>query len=887
MFLKLARRAAGLLFCFCVFSGASEAFDGLDLPLTLKRGEYRHFKVNENLKKNLASNRFLEMDILNQGGEEATFFLVLEDAESSGYWSRLNFKTTLVPGVNKAVFDLKRKVGERGSSKSGRRLDFKKLQKVFVSLDPDKKSSLRKVRIKDIRLLEPPPLDLPKGAFFFDFAGTDMPAADFADATVVTEKTAYKKDKGHGFAMLDLWQARDARFAPDALSSALSVNKAVFQIDLPAGKYRYELVWDELGYWEPPFWRDRFFTVNGKPALKESRFTARDYLRDILSFREEPENGTSAAEFYLDKAFAPVQGEFVSNGKAFFAFEGDPTGASLNTLFIWPEEKEGEAAKFREELGKSYRLEFERRYRNVETSGKRAGKHKTLNASFFSSSQEHKPNGECGKQKKAKLVSAIDGLAYFEICVNADPREPLTFEIQNFSGPGGKLSGARLDFGAYRFRPMSIDLNHETFSLKTQDMELIRHPSIELNGYATRYLNLSLGKEKKNLAPGSYRGEVVFKQGGAKDTLRFEILILDHSYGPLPFKAGFIGLNPFSAPYFEAKDKEELERTFRDNALRALSAGGFNLFTGLPSPKLTYRGPEKKSFSLNTQALDEFLENVQSNEVFMYNESFPANFSTGHQRNAGQSEKSFWENIEKGLGKIWSKHKQKDFVWLYSDEATGYRDAVAEDTQKFKRYKEIFPGLKLGGFGNLETWEKGKDLYQKWDYGLYSDIPSRASLNKLKKNGQKTGVYNLCAEREAALEFCFGPLLYMMKNAGIERYFEWHAAAIHNYPGFDLDGREADIALFLPGSAGEIVLTRRYFRAVRGLEISRKLFLLERYLNSRQAPGLKEIKAKKWLESIKRKNIFPLKRFVRTQAALFSKNESFEKTLDGFLLAFF
>ena len=886
MFLILINFSKALFLGLCFLSYAGAVFEGSETPMIVKQGEYRQIRVNEKLKKVLGSNRFLEMAILNKGREKSTFFLVMEDSGSAGYWSRLNFKTTLVPGLNKVVFDLKRQVGERGSSKTERRLDYGKLKKVFVSLDPDKKSSLKKALIKDMRLLTPPALNLPKGALFFDFAGNGMPSANFKGARVVTEGSSYSKSKKHGFALLDLWKARDSVFAPEALSSSLSVNKAVFQVDLPPGTYHYELIWDELGYWEPPFWKDRLLTVNGKPRLKESRISTRDYLRDALSLREEPPNGASAAEFYIDKAFKPVTGEFKSDGKAFFAFEGDPTGASLNTLFIWPADKAEEAAYFKKALRMSYKSEFGRRYRRVEGPGQES-KEKKLKASFVAINGEYGPKDKCGERRKARVVSAPDGLAFLEICVNVNPELPLTYKIKTLSAPGKKFGREDLSLGVYRFRPLSIDLNHETYSVQAQELEKLVHPSVELNGYATRYFNLSLRTGKGEAAPGRYRGEIVFEQGGSKETLMFDFFILQKRYGALPIKAGFIGLVPFSAPYFEAGDKEALKEAYRNSAREAMDKAGFNLFTGVPSPKLSYQGAERKKFVLETKNMDDFLGQVKNDEVFMYNEGFPEKFFTGHQRNAGQSEKSFWKNMTVELEKILAQHKGKKFVWLYSDEATGYRDAVEEDLRSLNRYKKIFPGLKMGGFGNLATWEEGKKLYKKWDYGFFSDIPSRSALKRLKKSGQKAGIYNLCAGRESNLKFCFGPLLYMMKNAGIERYFEWHAAAIHNYPGFDLDGREADIALFLPGPAGEVVLTKRYFQAAAGLEAARKLFLLEKYLETRKAPGLKEIKAKNWLKSLKKTDIFPLKKFAQIQADSFSKNDSFVKTLDSFLFSFF
>lgn len=194
--------------------------------------------------------------------------------------------------------------------------------------------------------------------------------------------------------------------------------------------------------------------------------------------------------------------------------------------------------------------------------------------------------------------------------------------------------------------------------------------------------------------------------------------------------------------------------------------------------------------------------------------------------------------------------------------------------------------MKFGGFGNLYTWAEGKKLYKNWDYGLYSEIPGEERFKKLKAVGQKIGVYNLCAEPTADLSFCFGPLLYRLGSSGISRYFEWHASAIHNYPGFDLDGREADIALFYPSIDGEVSITKRFLDASIGLQSAKKFGLLEKYLNERKAPGHKDNMAMKWLKKIKSRKLFPIKDYRQNYVASVHSYEKDLKKLDKFLETF-
>ena len=862
-------QAIKLLLIFMLMGVGAYAFDKSDFPVELELGDYHHFDVDKNLRKEILRSGIVEVEVFNPNQESAPFFLVFEDDKSVDYWSRLNFKSTLAPGKNLMSFELNRLIGERGSSRDQRRLNFKKLKKVYVIVDPDEEIKTAKdFVLKSVRLKKTSHIALPAGIRFFDFAGEGMPHSNVKGVNIVTEKSRYTDARGYGFSHLELWQARDAGLKPDHLSSTLGVTKAIFRVDLPPGEYRYSLVWDELGYWDVPFWSSRMFYVNGVPARKENRSSVRDFMKDYLSLMDEPPAGHDVYGYYLKKIFRPVTGSFkVTKNYANFQFEGDPTGASLNTLLIWKNNLESQSEDFIANLHVLGKDEFDRKHRFV--GAQKPVANKNLRAQVVSVFDRHTYGTKCGAGEKTEIVFARNGQGFFDLCLEVDSASPVIFELGEFKSQKHSFPRKGIILSKYLFRPKAIDLNAETFDIRVDQLEKLEHPSFEPNGYGVRYLNLSFSPE--NTPPGTYRGKISFEQNKQKTSVTLDVTVLDARQENKAEGAGFIGLSPFPKTHFSKPDPEKISLRLAQASLAKLQEAGLQYFTDVPSPNFAYQGSAKKRFILKSDSLDAFLKNAQTNEVYLYDGGFPRDFMTGFQRNAGQSEDSFWSNLASEFKRISSAYGKKEFIYLYSDEATGYRNAVDEDLRRFDEIKKTLPGLKLGGFGNLYTWEKGSKLYTKWDYGFYSDIPSERHFKRLKKTSQKTGLYNLCAQPTAFLGFCFGPMLYRLGGAGVNRYLEWHASAVHNYPGFDLDGREADVALFYPQLNGEISVTKRYMEALWGVQYLRKLRLLERTLKTRKAPGLQDRKARIWLESINAPKLFPIKEYRNRNQKNFSR----------------
>lgn len=845
-----------IIFSF-IFSGSLFSNEQITKNLKLWESDYHNFNITKSLRSHLSANDTIELSISNPTSKDFIFFLVFEDEKSSDYWSKLNFKSTIVPGENVLSFDLKRFIGERGSIKYQRSLDFHSLKKMYVVINPNKKNKdNHSVKIKSIILKRNTKLEKPKEmkAFKFISEKSVKKIPDFF--TKITSSTKINSIHKTGFSSINLWRVNDSQASPEYLSETLGVYSAKFKVMLPPGDYEYELNWNELGYWDVPFWNNRMFYIDSKPERKETRSSMEDFFDDYLQFMKEPSKNAHPYNYYLKKTFSPVTGSF-SIKKQFveFSFEGDATGVSLNTLFIWPKKITKDVLAFKKELEKNNKAKFNQKFREV---------------------KKKKPY--CELTKKISITTSADGLASSDICFDSGKSQSIKFVLSDLKSNQNIIKKEAIELLSYVYQFKSIDLNHETYQLQTDYLRPLSDFTVQANGYARRQLHFKL--RGRSFLPGIYKSRLVIVKDKIEEIIPIEITILKSKISNLPIKAGVLGLTPLAHLYFNSPDKKELSARFYTQAYSLLKEAGLSLFTGTPSVEIEYDTATYKDFKVNTKRADDFIRNVDERELFFYNEPFPSKIFLGNERHSSQSTDVYFSNLKKQLEIFSKKHSSKEMFYLYSDEATGYRNAVDSDKMKIKQFKKVYPSLKLGGFGNLYDWDKGKSLYQLWDFALYTDIPDRSFIKKLKK--QKFGLYNLCAEPTKDLSFCFGVQLYLLSKSKIKYYFEWHASAIHNYPGFDLDGRESDIGFFYPGENGEVLVTKRYTQASQGVEILRKILILESFISRSKGAGKNLVKAKKWISRLNNLTIFPVKGFYSRN---YTKLSSFEEELNIHLKA--
>lgn len=822
--------------------------DGLRSAV-LSQGEYYNFDFSQMKLKDWSAFDYIELDIYSPLKASIPFYLVLGDKDSKDYWTKLNHKTRLTPGWNKLTFKLKRWVGERGSVKVKRYLDLKNLKQFFVIVDPDnEKPTTKKFFIDKVKLYSEATPTPPKEVRAFDFTNHfDNAMAGF---TPVTTQTQFRTERGFGFIEPKFWRLLDSVYVDKLHRHSIGIKEGNFRVSLPNGRYRIELVMDQLGYWDVPFWSNRMLYVAGKPVFKETRSFAKDYLRDYLRFEEvEPESGENPYDTHLKSLFKPIVLDvFVEKGHLDIGFEGDASGISLNSLLIYKIKDAPIAKKFKEELTNYNRKEYLKLTRSIEPRrlGKKVLRKKEVSLIRLNPHLEPTDYFE-GVKSSIKRI-AFKEMRLREMLQLHGVNSEVSFKVgisklKNKKGEELDLSNLRILRLVNTF--VSENLNHETYLLagkffKPMKDRLIRVPSGE-----SRFLMIDL-PISNDQSPGTYRGFLKLVKGKDVESIEVEIQVKNKTLPEVKLPVGFLGLDPIGKTYFKGRDFDKLRWFYREQVIKELGLRGFTSFSSLPKVPLVKEGDQ--SF-LDYKPLERLFVMAKKAGVtgpyFSYGGEFPEDYfeELDHEDPEEREKAHRKHSAQFKTGLI--EFDSKNIIYTFSDEAHGYSDKVKADLEKANFIKSFYPELLIGGFSTLGKGELEK-LNNSFDYGFY------AYLNpSVKKNKKKWGTYNGTPRALDDPRHGFGPALFSTSKEGLSYYLDWHMAAYNNYPYFDLDGRESEVAMFYPKSDGSLLTTLKFELSAEGLQDYRLLLLLERSLKRKSAKNkLYFEETKKWISKL-------------------------------------
>lgn len=825
-----------IIIFFLGFLPTAQSNEIIEFNKELSESDYLKLHRNQKFLAAIKKYQYIDLEILNQGEDSKELYFAIKDNKSRDYWGQLTYKTHLSLGLNTLSINTNRNVGERGSSKYQRLINKNKIKEIFIVFNPEKRSTKESLKLTKIRFYNLPQPKISKGISYFLFG--DYSELDYPFASKITDKTRYSK-KQAGFETIKLWRKRDAQIAPLAWSKSLSVKKATFSMNLAKGEYNIELVWDELGYWEAPFWSIRKWMYQGGPLLVETRTDWSAFLKDLFRFQHL--SIQKPFDSLRQEIFKPVKRSINHpGGKLSFTFSGDASGVSLNSLLIYPKDKSKQADEFNSKLIGLYEHEFDAKYRLIKTNKKEVTQKVTL-----SDFENQKNYYDCVPRVSKKYVLLQGENVKIRLCFHGLKGQKISFSFKD-------KNKARF----YRIVPYlgAFDLNHESYGLRPHHLEPFNGKSYKpRNNFEVIEVELNPKKDKKLSLQISYQK--------GKERFDLKLITFKKKSDLAPIKVGFFGPTPMPFTYFEGRGKNQWIRDLHKNTLNKLRQEDIGFITDSYKMSLEYNKLRNK-FQLLTDS--SFTQNKKKKYVYFYQAKDLKSLIAGHPRNSAQKEKDYDINLKQEFSRLQKSSMSPKFVYLYSDEATGYRDAVKKDIRRFHKIKKRIPSLSLGGFGNLYDEKKGKELYKLWDVGFYTDLPNQSYVKKLSKWHKNWGVYNLCAEPNAPMKLCYGIILYKLHHAGVKTILEWHLNSAQNYPYFDLDGREADIAMLVTNEVGELKETYRYRELQNGLRIYNKLLALDKYLAGRKAPGLSETKARDWLDSVKKIPTFPVKKLIKS-----------------------
>lgn len=826
-------------------------------------GVYNNCDMSTKAMSDWSGYDFLHMDVYNPLDETMGFALSIGDDKSGDYWTHLNHYSRLAPGWNKTRFRIKRFVGERGSVKVRRFLNLKKLTKFWFKVRSDDKRTVKeKFYVDNIRLSRGKKPALFKGLRAFDFAKDHHSA--FPGFFPVTTQQIYSRDVGYGFGKETVfWRIHDSKYADMLNKDALIVTKGRFFVNLPNGKYRVLLNINMLGYWDVPFWNKRRVNMQGFPVLNRVRLSARDYLKDFLQFENvHPLPDDNPYDLYLKKIFKPVDTIVnVENGYLDIEFEGNETGIALNSLLIWPLNKDKQGRKFLKSLHAVLRNDFNNEVRRVEppvspksleiiSSKDRAkGFYTALVApnKIVKYSSIVKTTGG-----SIKLRGGMEERPYQTIMVrNLGKKTSLRVEVSDLKSPTGRtISGKNiiLRYGVPQF--VSHTMNHETYELIPRALrDFPKKKGIEITNDYSLHLWYQLPIDS-NYAPGKYRGTLTLKMHGRKMPYPVLLEVYPYKLPKVDFPVGFFGLNPVTYNWFKAKDVATEMTNWSKKSLKILAERGFNTWSGLPvGGQSLFKNPS--GWKLDTPQVDRLFEEARKlgldQPVFSYGSNFLKFLINGSNDNrpGGMSDHQYHTIAASALKDKMTSGNWPPIIYTFSDEASGYSNRVDKDIAVGKMLAKYFPFLRRGGFSHMVPPKKNLSMLNGYfTDGSYSSF-SKDEVDKLKKMNLNWGSYGGAGNPLTNPRFVCGEGLYVARRNGLSHRLSWHFSNFQNYPYYDLDGREYDAVMVFPRSNGTLEPSIKLEFATQGLEDYRLLVLLENLVNNNPK---KSKAARKWLE---------------------------------------
>ena len=759
-------------------------------------------------------------------------YLTIQDHLSQNYWTQLNHVVEVQKGKFDIFVDLKQIVGERGSQKKPRRINFSKLKKIFIVLDPDQSNSFS-TTVSDFRFFTGVRPQFSNDYRVFDFRiknNDELPCIHSID-----ELDKYSKTKGYGFKGLNLWRKEDSQYMDPFFRSVLFANEGEFAVDLPNGTYDVTFFWNSLGYWDPPFFSKRKVMLEDIPLRIQDRSEISDYERDYFVFEKQvPTLRDHPWDWLYERVMKPITKRIVISDKQLnLKFNGDASAVGLNGLIITNAKNPSQIKKgqaFIEDF-KSYLKDFYDRKVRSSYKGQSPWTSKKAIAVL-----KQKTSSLSAFDDLSQLTTDVDSVLFAgkeSTFVNLKYQNPFTGRIKLQWKSKNKKSPIELKPYKGMYQWVSLDRNHESYTLETQYLD---QDNLEVNSSLNQQLFIEFSlkgevSQKVFKEKGELIVEVIGDTSSKKSRWSFplEVIILNETLPKLDIQAGFIGLNALKYSYFPSRQRLSRRRLWDEAYLKLMAKYGFNSFTGLPT---NYESPKGLSFEEVSHRLS-FAESLGFH---------PPYYSYGGEFLHQFFEENNLEGINKhksALSTFLKKSEFQDIVFQFTDEAAGYSDNVDRDLERSGFLKKTFPRLKLGGFSHWQDSESAKliELNKSLEPISLSKI-GHSGLHWLQSNNKSWGLYNQAQGAREDVYKTFGRSLWnWSRKKGFTHYLEWHAAAIQNLPYFDLDGREADVAIAYPRADGKLNMTLKFIKAAEGLQDFRWLS----YLSSKEAFSAREI----------------------------------------------
>ncbi|MCK4282768.1 MAG: hypothetical protein KAX44_00510, partial [Candidatus Brocadiae bacterium] len=219
----------------------------------------------------------LAVDVLNPNAEPVAGYVLIADRawEEGGrtYWNRHNASTTFAPGRTTWVIPVRGLYrGEAGSRNNDIKRDIDPDSIVRLDFGFGARGTTGRIIVDAVRFVK---ASRPAGVWAFDFGPPSQSV--MPGWTPVSHESRYAPEQGFGWGPQGgtPWNGadRDTTFGTMLLRDFCEAGGYNFHVDVPPGRYRIIVFYENCGYWggEQAMHRERRILANGRLAWEESR----------------------------------------------------------------------------------------------------------------------------------------------------------------------------------------------------------------------------------------------------------------------------------------------------------------------------------------------------------------------------------------------------------------------------------------------------------------------------------------------------------------------------------------------------------------------------------------------------------------------------------------
>jgi len=759
-----------------------------------------------------------QFDVINPGDTPARLYIEIQDAQTKGYWTRVNHETVVPPGKSTVSLPTELYVGEK--ARPGRPLLRKQINKLYVN------TKGYRLIFDNFRLLR-----LDTGSKLFD----GLTALDFGplDSPVmpgfrpVTMAMLYEPGRSYGWEQAKLWKSFSA-LQPDPLyQDFICPWSGNFRLDLPNGKYHVIMNIDSPGgYWgEVQAFNRRKVVANGSTVVDEEMDIdgfKNMYFRN--AHREDLPGIDTFAE-YVQKRFSPKEFDVeVDHEKLSLQFQGEGFAISLSSLVVYPIAQAEKGQKFWSWVTKQRRAAFNDYFKQV-VPARLGAVAPTEGYRVFSRYFMKQVNVFDGPNPED--VIPPQGLS---VTLAQGEEAPLTFSVQQ----GSELGEIQLKISdlayADNYEKSIPPLRSSVMNAGWIDYRITRiTPEGSVYTVAPRYWHpvpapAAPGVTRtfwirvnvpRGIQPGTYKGTITVKPAsGGPQSIPLALTILPFVLDPISDVAVGPWGSSINLPWL-ANDPQTAKWDWEmfEKSLDVIKASGSTSFSGIPHLKAT---ATKGKIQLDTKLADMQMALARKKGFKHLVSSYGINTigyqmygnSIGPDMSAAKSGgfpdvASYLRALYSAIDEHAVANNWLPVAWNLCDEPLG--EAVKVATQNALAHRRASAGLKLTTFMG-ETSMKGDDPKDP-HYDLLKALlmPSlnnhdERSLEVVRKAGNSLSFYN------GGNRWTYGRYMKML----VERYnlvlrLAWHFNVVAGDPYYALDSREDDYCWFNTDEKGKMV----------------------------------------------------------------------------------